>query len=130
MSTEGVQSVILVDEQADVEQRQALEGFARETASRYTANVQQVTAVPMSLDNNHDAGRGHFTAGKLAEVETRALGKVDCVCTNEMVYYQPLTEVKFAQPVYSLTQSYRGPALGGQWLLNSTRSAFLGTFRQ
>lgn len=130
MPTDSVQSVILVDDKASADQRQALEGFVRQAASRYTANVQQVTAAPMSLENNHDTGRAHFTAGKLAEVETRALGKVDCVCTNEMVYYQPLTDVKFAQPVYSVTQSYHGPALGGKWLLNSTRSAFLGTFRR
>lgn len=130
MSAEGIQSVILVDERANEEQRLALEGFARQAASRYTGNVQQVTAVPMSLKNNHDSGWAHFSAGKLAEVETRALGKTDCVCTNEMVYYQPLTEVKFASPVYSLTQSYRGPGLTGTWTLNSTRSGFLGTFRQ
>lgn len=130
MAAEGIQAVILIDEQANPAQRTALEGFARESASRYTANVQQVAAVPMQLQNDHDAGRGSFTAGKVAAIETRAIGKGDCVCTNEMVYYQPLTDVKFASPAYTVTQSYRGGALGGQWLLNSTRSAFLGTFKR
>jgi hypothetical protein len=45
-----------------------------------------------------------------------------------MVFYQPLIEVKFASPVYSLTQSYRGEGLSGTWSLNSTRSGFLGAF--
>ena len=52
------------------------------------------------------------------------------MCTNEMVYYQPLTEVKFASPAYTVTQSYRGAGLSGKWMLNSTRSAFLGTFKR
>jgi hypothetical protein len=130
MAAEGIKSVILVDDRGSAEQREALEGFARENASRYVADVQQVTAVPMSLENDHDRGRGRFVAGKLAQIETRAMAKLDCVCTNEMVYYQPLTEVKFASPVYALTQSYKGDGLDGRWTLNSTRSAFLGTFRR
>ena len=130
MPAEGIKSVILVDEQATEPQRQALEGFARESASRYTANVQEIAVVPMNLTADHDAGAGHFTAGKLAEIKTRQMQKLDCVCTNEMVYYQPLSPVKFASPVYSLSQSYQGDALGGRWTLNSTRSAFLGTFRK
>lgn len=129
MAAERIRSVILVDERGDAAQRQALEGFARESASRYTAGVEQVQAVPMSLSNDHDRGQGEFTAGNVAEVRTRAMGKLDCVCTNEMVFYQPLTEVKFASPVYALTQSYRGDGLNARWTLNSTRSAFLGTFK-
>jgi hypothetical protein len=128
MKAKDIESVILVDEQANAEQHEALVNFARETASRYTANVQKVAKAPMSLENNHDTGRGHFVAGKTAEIETRALGKGDCVCTNEMVFFQPLTDVAFASPVYTLTQSYRGDGLDGRWTLNSTRSAFMGAF--
>ena len=126
---EQIRSVILVDEQADDPQRKALEGFARQSASQFTVNVDHVAAVPMELSADHDAGRAHFTAGKLAEIRTREINKLDCVCTNEMVYYEPLAPVKFASPVFSLSQSYRGDGLGGRWTLNSTRSAFLGAFR-
>jgi hypothetical protein len=128
MQTEGIDSVILVDDKATQTQQEALVGFARESASRYTANVQTVKAASMTFESDHDTGAGHFQAGKLAEIKTRSLGKQDCVCTNEMVFYQPLTDVKFANPVYSLTQSYRGEGLGGTWSLQSTRSGFLGTF--
>lgn len=130
MAAKSIRSVILVDERGTSEQQQALAGFARESASRYTANVERVQPAPLALVNDFDKGHGRFDAGKLAQVETRALSAKDCVCTNEMVFYQPLTEVKFATPVYSLTQSYRGQDLGGQWTFNSTRSGFLGTFRR
>ena len=83
MAAEGIQSVILVDESADAAQAQALEGFARESASRYTANVQRVTAVPMELQNDHDSGRGSFTAGKVAAIETRPSARgTACVPTR------------------------------------------------
>ena len=129
MHAEGIRSVILVDERGDAAQRQALEAFARETASRYTANVQQVLAAPMSLDTNHATGAATFSAGRLASIPTRAMGKLDCGWTNGMGYYQPLPDVRFADPVYALSQAYQGPGLNGRWTLNSTRSAFLGTFR-
>lgn len=130
MQAREIDSVILVDERANAQQQDALVNFAREAASRYTANVQKIASAPMSLTNDHDSGRGHFVAGKTAEIETRALAKGDCVCTNEMVYFQPLTDVAFAAPVYSLTQSYRGDGLDGKWTLNSTRSGFMGAFRR
>lgn len=130
MSAEGFRAVILVDERGSTEQQRALEGFARQTASRYTANVVQVTPAPMSFVADHAAGDARFQAGRLASIQTRAMGKTDCVCTNEMVFYRPLTNVRFADPVYALTQCYSGEGLNGRWTLNSTRSAFLGTFRE
>lgn len=130
MQAEGVESVILVDARGTPEQQQALEGFARETASRFTTHVQRVAATPMEMITDHATGEARFQAGKLAEIRTRALGQTDCVCTNEMVFYRPLTSVKFAEPVYALTQSYLGEGLSGRWTLHSTRSAFLGTFRR
>ena len=123
-------SVILVDEQATAEQEEALVAFVKEAAADFTDNVQQVERTPIQMQNDYTTSRGSLKAGRLAAIETRPLGKGDCVCTNEAVFYEPLTDVQQATPAYSLKQSYRGKGLGGTWDYNNTRSAFLATFRR
>lgn len=122
-------AVIIVDEKASTEQRDALVGFVKQTAKEFTGNVINVVAAPIKLENDHLEGKGVFTAGKLASIETRKMKKNDCVCTNELIYYQPLTKVENFSPAYTLSQSYQGTGLNGKWTNNNTRSAFLATFR-
>lgn len=122
-------AVIIVDEKASAEQRDALIGFVKETAKDFTKNVINVVSAPITLENDHLEGKGVFSAGKLASIETRKMKKLDCVCTNELIYYQPLTKVENFSPAYTLRQSYQGDGLNGKWTSNNTRSAFLATFR-
>lgn len=130
MKAGKISAVILLDERASPSQRTALEAFVREAAAVYTKDVRKVVAVPISLENDHLAGRGVFVAGNIAKIETRALGKGDCVCTNEMVYYQPLTKVSDFSPAYSKTLSFTGTGLNNTWTTHGQRSAFLATFRR
>lgn len=123
-------AVILVDEQATPAQEQALVAFVKEAAADLAANIQKVERTPIELENDYTKMHGSLKAGRLARIETRQLGKGDCVCTNEAVFYKPLVEVQQATPAYSLKQSYRGKDLGGTWDYNNTRSAFLATFRK
>jgi hypothetical protein len=116
-----IRSVILVDEKADTTQH---------SAKKFTKNVVKVQQVPMSLKNDHLDGKGVFTAGKIAKIETRKLKQGDCVCTNEIVYYQPLTKVQNFSPAYSQTLSFQGTALNNRWTTRNIRSAFLATFRK
>ena len=122
-------AVIIVDENASSEQRGALIAFVKENAKELTKNVINVVSAPITLKNDHLEGKGVFSAGKLASIETRQMKKTDCVCTNEMVFYQPLTKVENFAPAYALRQSFQGEGLNGKWTNNNTRSAFLATFR-
>ncbi len=130
MKAGKIRSVVLLDERATAEQQAALLAFVKESASEYTGNVVEVREVAMSLENDHLDGRGLFTAGDVARIETRALAKGDCVCTNEMIFYQPLTKVRDFSPAYTVTHSYTGDALDNTWTMHSQRSAFLATFRR
>ncbi len=130
MKAGRIRSVILVDERASSEQQAALIAFAKSSAKDYTKDVRDVLLVPMSLENDHVDGKGVFQAGDVARIETRSLKKGDCVCTNEMVFYQPLTKIENARPAYSRTMSYTGTGLDAKFTTNSKRSAFLGTFRK
>ena len=122
-------AVIIVDEEATTEQRDALVAFVKSNAKDLTKNVLKVVSAPIKLENDHLEGTGVFSAGKLAAIETRKMKKNDCVCTNELIYYQPLTKVENFSPAYTLRQSYQGDSLNGKWTNNNTRSAFLATFR-
>ena len=122
-------AVIIVDEDATTEQRDALVAFVKNNAKDLTKNVLKVVSAPIKLENDHLEGTGVFSAGKLAAIETRKMKKNDCVCTNELIYYQPLTKVENFSPAYTLRQSYQGDSLNGKWTNNNTRSAFLATFR-
>lgn len=125
-----VSSVILVDKKASPAQSQALIAFVRDAAGELATDVERVDSVPFELKNDHLDGRGVFKAGDVAQIETRALTEGDCVCTNEVVFYQPLTEVENFSPAYSQTLSYQGDGLNRNWQMHGLRSAFLATFRR
>jgi hypothetical protein len=130
MKAGHIRSVILIDERATPDQQAALIDFAKTSAAAFTTDISDVKLVSMSLENDHVAGKGVFQAGDIAKIETRGLKKGDCVCTNEIVYYQPLTKIENAHPAYSRTLSYTGDGLDVKFTTNGKRSAFLGTFRR
>jgi len=130
MKAGEIKSVVLVDEKASPEQKRALVSFVKETAKDVIGKVVKVQSVPMTLKNDHLAGKGVFTAGTVAKIETRQLRDGDCVCTNEIVYYQPLTEVENFSPAYSKNLSFHGEGLNNKWTTKNIRSAFLATFRR
>lgn len=123
-------SIILVDERASRDQHEALVAFARHTAKEFTANVTKIVKAPIKLENDHLAGKGTFSAGDIAKIETRGMKKGDCVCSNEQVFYQPLTKVSDISPVYGNTLSYTGSGFDRTWTTHGQRNAFLATFRR
>ena len=129
MKAGKIKSVILVDDKATREQADALVSFVKETAKDLTANVVRIENVALELTNDHLEGRGVFRAGEIAAIETRALKSGDCVCTNELTFYQPLTEVQNSSPAYANTLSFQGKGLNNRWTMHGKRSAFLATFR-
>jgi hypothetical protein len=122
-------AVLLVDEQANPQQRAALVQFARHMGGELLKNVEQVVPVPMELVVNAEHhGAAMLRAGKFATVQTRSIGDQDHLCGNEVTFYPPLTEVAHSMPAVALTDAYSGPGLGVSWDLHGKRSAFVGTF--
>ena len=83
VNPDKITAVIVVDEKATADQKAALVDFVKHNASNLTTDVIKIESAPISLTNDHLSGKGVFTAGKLAKIETRALAKGDCVCSNE-----------------------------------------------
>jgi hypothetical protein len=123
------QAVLIVDEQANPQQRAALVAFAKQMGGELLRNVERVIPATMELIVNHEHhGVALLRAGEFATVQTRSLNDQDHLCGNEVTFYPPLTELAHSMPAVALTDSYRGPGLGVDWESHGKRSAFVGTF--
>jgi len=123
--------VLIVDEQANPQQRAALIAFAHQMGGELLRNVGQVVAAPMELVVNPEHhGVALLRAGRFATVQTRALNDTDHLCGNEVTFYPPLTQVAHSMPAVALTDAYRGPGLGVDWESHGRRSAFVGAFER
>ena len=123
-------AVLLVDKKANESQKAALIAFAKDSAKKLAENVVRVEEVPFTLENDHVEARGIFAAGEIAKIETRQLKKGDCVCSNEIRYYEPLTKVDNSHPAFAVSHSFKGQGLGSKWTNADQRSAYMATFRK
>lgn len=122
-------AVLLVDDQANPQQKAALLSFAHHMGGELLKNVQQVIPTQMELVVNAEHhGSAMLRAGRFATVQTRSIGSQDHLCGNEVTFYPPLTELAHSMPAVALTDTYSGPGLGVSWDLHGKRSAFVGTF--
>jgi len=123
------EAVLLVDDQANPQQRAALVHFAQHMGGELLKNVEETVPAQMEMIVNHERhGVALLRAGQFATVQTRSLGDHDHVCGNEVTFYPPLTEVSHSMPAVAVTDAYRGPGLGESWDSHGRRSAFVGTF--
>jgi hypothetical protein len=123
------EAVLLVDEQANPQQRAALVHFAQHMGGELLKNVEETLPAQMEMIVNHERhGVALLRAGQFATVQTRSLSDHDHVCGNEVTFYPPLTEVSHSMPAVAVTDAYRGPGLGESWDSHGRRSAFVGTF--
>jgi hypothetical protein len=123
-----IKSVLLTDAKATPEQAAALVQFVKDQAPSLTREIQKVQSAPLSLTNDFVSGKGKFTAGTVAKIETRGLKGSDCVCSNESVIYPPLSKVENVKAAYTVDMTYAGTGLNSQWSTINKRSAFLATF--
>jgi hypothetical protein len=123
------QAVLLVDDQANQQQRLALVAFAHQMGGELLRHAQQVIPAPMELvvsPEHH--GVALLRAGQFATVQTRPVNNKDHLCGNEATFYPPLTQLTHFMAAVALTDSYRGPGLDVDWESHGRRSAFVGTF--
>jgi hypothetical protein len=126
------QAVLMVDDAANPEQRQALIALAKHQGGKLLENVVRVEYVPVILDVPDDLHNGHavLRAGHLATIVTRPLNHHDHICGNEADYYPPLAKVDHATSAVALTDEFAGDGLGSQWSTHGRRSAYIGNFSE
>ena len=126
-----VRAVLIVDEQADAPQREALVSFAQAHAGELLANIERVIAQPIVLrvPEGH-SGKALLRAGNMAEIQTRLIGADDHICGNEETFYPPLVDLKHAMVAVAETDEFQGLGLGLSWELHGKRCAFVGQFEK
>jgi hypothetical protein len=130
-SSYPVKAVLIVDSRANAEQRLALLSFARHMGGDLLQDVVKVEYQPIDLEvengNIHGAA-ATLTAGSIAKIQTRAMNAGDHICSNEEVWYPPLTKLDHSMPAYALENTYGGDGLGTTWKSPFKRSGFVGSF--
>jgi hypothetical protein len=125
-----VKAVLIVDESASPEQRLALKSFAQRMGGDLLQDIVRIEYLPVSLklDGNIHNATATLTAGSLAKIQTRSIHSGDHICSNEEVWYQPLTKLGHAMPAYTIAHNFKGEGLGTVWSSPSRRSGFVGNF--
>ncbi|HUO31775.1 MAG TPA: DUF1326 domain-containing protein [Bryobacteraceae bacterium] len=126
-----VKAVIVVDSRANLEQRLALQSFAKHMAGDLLQDVVRVDYAPIDLtfaNNDIHSMKANLTAGNLARITTRALVEGDQICHNEETWYRPLTKLDHAMAAYSVANQWEGQGLGTTWSSPDKRSSFIGSF--
>lgn len=123
-------AVLIVDERAKREQKDALVAFAKQQGGELLRNIVAVRSarVELSVCDCAEGGCGTLRAGD-ARIQTRCLDhKHDKVCGNESAFFPPLARDVKAQPALASENSYTGKGLDGTWKDSGRRGAYLGTF--
>lgn len=122
-----LRAVLIVDEQADEAQREALVAFARGQLGA-AAVIVEVRTSPIEFELDRIEAVGRLAAGNLVRLETRKARPGDCICTNEVAFYPPLAATTGCLPAVVVEGDCRARALGARWSIPGDRSAYLGQF--
>jgi hypothetical protein len=135
-------AILIVDERADSQQRDALVAMAKSLGGRRLENVVAVKSARISLKVEAMAGpasgreshamphapAASFWIPGLASIVTRPLDERDHFCGNEVIAYEPLSRGTSVLPAYTLGHSFKGQGLGCTWDDPNCRSSFVGHF--
>jgi hypothetical protein len=127
-NAEQVRSVMLVDERATPDQREALVKFAKSHSGKAGAQVARIDSRPIEMTLNLGTLNGQLSAGRDVTLSTRKANPGDCICSNEVAYYPPLARVEHFVPAVTVEGAFQGRGLGTRWSTPESRSAYMATF--
>lgn len=139
---ELARSIVIVDQRATAEQRDALVDLARHLAGDRLGNIAGIETAQMTLKVERTpespghtahggmpkAPRASFWAAGLAEIATRPLTEADHACGNEVVAYSPLSKGVTVTPAFTIGNRFQGSGLDTTWSDPNCRSSFVGHF--
>ena len=126
-----VKSILIVDERASLEQREALKAFARQMTGDLLQDIVKTVAMPIEYNIEGESIHGakvSFTAGTLASIRTRGIQEGDNHCSHEVVWYKPLSQTDHAMPAVATEHRFNGQGLNSTWSSPDKRSAFVASF--
>lgn len=124
-----VKSMVLVDDSANVHQREALVQFVREKAGKAGKHVLSVRSAPISFEFDEVNLIASVNADRFVALSTRKARPGDCICSNESAYYPPLAQLEGFVPGVTISGRVKGRDLGTSWSIPDSRTSYMGTFR-
>ncbi len=123
-------SILVIDQRADVLQKEALIAFAKDAAGELLGEVVRVTDQPIeaSLGTCSEATCAMLKAGEMVEIEARCFVNGDKICGHESAVYGPLTDIDNAMTHFTELDKFQGKGLGVIWSESGRRNAYVGTF--
>jgi hypothetical protein len=119
-------SVVLVDERATSQQREALVAMARSLAPAIVRNVVETRGVPIAFERSGDTVRVRAAEASI-DVVTNVPHSPNC---GALKWFEPLARTIDAEIGLTRLQEWSGTALGPQWkqVSDEKRSSFVGKF--
>jgi len=121
--------VVIVDEKATPEQRDALVALAQDRAGSLLSEVVRIETAPISMHIGKEHGHAMLRAGDMAAIQTRCIVDGDKHCGNDQPYYPPLTKVDSPMVAYTERDMFSATGLGVRWDDADRRSAFIAKFQ-
>ena len=125
-------AVLVVDAKANAMQRIALENLARKLGGALVSEVVAVNVEPIAMAFEHGdvhSREGFLKAGRLVNLQTRAIERSDKLCSHEDTVYEPMASgLDHAMPAYTIANTFTGKGLDTTWSSPYKMSAFVGTF--
>lgn len=123
-------AIVIVDEKATPEQRDALIAFVKAQTGSLTKDIVAVESARFGLAICECDGNGCATLSAGAvKVETRCINKEhDKACGNEETLYPPLAKSVNVKAATATTHSFTGKGLNQTWTDHNRRGAFVGSF--
>jgi hypothetical protein len=128
--TGPARTVLIVDENANAAQREALVRLAKNQNRKLVGDVVAIETAKIDLQVNDckEGGCAVLQAGK-ARVETRCLSRQhDKVCGNESAFYPPLAGGVKAIPAMAVEHRFSGKEFNETWSEAERRGAYVGSF--
>jgi hypothetical protein len=124
------QAVLIVDERASKQQRDALVRLARKQVGELAEKVLAVESADIDLHLcNCDGGTCAVLKAGKASVQTRCIdGHHDKVCGNESAFYPPLAKNVDAKAAVAVEHTYNGKGFDKSWTESGRRGAYVGAF--
>jgi hypothetical protein len=124
----SMKTVVLLDDQADVKQQEALVQFVKAIVPKAAEFVVRTDLAKIDMELDLTTLHGRLKAGKEVVLNTRKTRPEDCICMNETAYYPPLVKLDHFAPGVTVEGKFSGRGLGSRWSTPGDRSAYMATF--
>lgn len=123
-----LKSIVVVDEQANSQQRLALIEFVKSHAKKAGENIAAIQTAKMQMKLDLAELTGELQVGDKIKLKSRKARKGDCICSNESAYYPPLAKLNGFVPGVTIEGEVSARKIGSRWSVPDSRTAYLGTF--